>query len=95
MGTKLVNGGKFQLYDKDNNKIGNEKSLTEGTLYYSLLSEGTYHLTEIEAPSGTIKNDKGWDITVSAANADGELVVEQITNEHNKEKTKKYCNSKV
>ena len=87
-GTKLVNGGKFQLYDKDNNKIGNEKSLTEGTLYYSLLSEGTYHLTEIEAPSGTIKNDKGWDITVSAANADGELVVEQITNEHNKEKTK-------
>lgn len=83
-GREVTNGGKFQLYDKDNQKVGDEKSLSEGTLYYEELPEGTYHLTEIEAPSGTTKNEKGWDITVSSDKAtltNGKLVVtEDIRN---------------
>lgn len=86
-GQEVTNGGKFQLYDKDNQKIGNEKSLAEGTLYYSELPEGNYHLEEVEAPSGTIKNEKGWDITVSEEKAilsNGKLVVtKNIHNDKN------------
>lgn len=62
-----LKGAQFTLTDADGNKIGTVESGDDGYVRIDGLDEGTYKLTEIEAPDGYVKSDVPLEINITVS----------------------------
>lgn len=62
-----LKGAQFTLTDADGNEIGTVESGDDGYVRIDGLDEGTYKLTEIEAPDGYVKSDVPLEINITVS----------------------------
>ena len=76
-GQRALSGGEFVLHKENaDGETVATKSLKDGYATFENIEPGEYHITETKAPAGMDINEDGWDVTVSAGQANADRVIE-------------------